>query len=75
MPLAAYCYVRVVGRGSYGEVTLVKHRRDGRQVREAGARYGRGGPRALSGEAGRIIWDGVSMGNLSRLSKLGQHSL
>ncbi|XP_048211821.1 serine/threonine-protein kinase Nek4 isoform X2 [Perognathus longimembris pacificus] len=28
---AAYCYVRVVGRGSYGEVTLVKHRRDGRQ--------------------------------------------
>lgn len=31
MPLAAYCYVRVVGRGSYGEVTLVKHRRDGRQ--------------------------------------------
>nr|XP_012627012.1 serine/threonine-protein kinase Nek4 isoform X2 [Microcebus murinus] len=31
MPLAAYCYLRVVGRGSYGEVTLVKHRRDGRQ--------------------------------------------
>ncbi|KAM5280483.1 serine/threonine-protein kinase Nek4 [Ctenodactylus gundi] len=31
MPLAAYCYVRVVGRGSYGEVTLVRHRRDGRQ--------------------------------------------
>ncbi|KAG3279329.1 serine/threonine-protein kinase Nek4 isoform X5 [Ictidomys tridecemlineatus] len=31
MPLAAYCYVRVVGKGSYGEVTLVKHRRDGRQ--------------------------------------------
>ncbi|XP_023571520.1 serine/threonine-protein kinase Nek4 isoform X2 [Octodon degus] len=31
MPLAAYCYVRVVGRGSYGEVTLVKHRRDGKQ--------------------------------------------
>ncbi|XP_012886177.1 PREDICTED: serine/threonine-protein kinase Nek4 [Dipodomys ordii] len=28
---SAYCYVRVVGRGSYGEVTLVKHRRDGRQ--------------------------------------------
>ncbi|XP_045385971.1 serine/threonine-protein kinase Nek4 isoform X8 [Lemur catta] len=31
MPVAAYCYLRVVGRGSYGEVTLVKHRRDGRQ--------------------------------------------
>uniref|UniRef100_A0A8C0Y2W3 Serine/threonine-protein kinase Nek4 n=1 Tax=Castor canadensis TaxID=51338 RepID=A0A8C0Y2W3_CASCN len=31
MPQAAYCYVRIVGRGSYGEVTLVKHRRDGRQ--------------------------------------------
>ncbi|XP_060246821.1 serine/threonine-protein kinase Nek4 isoform X3 [Meriones unguiculatus] len=31
MPQAAYCYVRVVGRGSYGEVTLVKHRRDGKQ--------------------------------------------
>ncbi|XP_008850027.1 serine/threonine-protein kinase Nek4 isoform X2 [Nannospalax galili] len=31
MPLAAYCYMRVVGRGSYGEVTLVKHRRDGKQ--------------------------------------------
>ncbi|XP_013977341.1 serine/threonine-protein kinase Nek4 isoform X10 [Canis lupus familiaris] len=31
MPLAAYCYLRVVGRGSYGEVTLVRHRRDGRQ--------------------------------------------
>uniref|UniRef100_A0A8C9QC78 Serine/threonine-protein kinase Nek4 n=1 Tax=Spermophilus dauricus TaxID=99837 RepID=A0A8C9QC78_SPEDA len=31
IPLAAYCYVRVVGKGSYGEVTLVKHRRDCRQ--------------------------------------------
>ncbi|XP_020924604.1 serine/threonine-protein kinase Nek4 isoform X8 [Sus scrofa] len=31
MPLTAYCYQRVVGRGSYGEVTLVRHRRDGRQ--------------------------------------------
>ncbi|XP_040603775.1 serine/threonine-protein kinase Nek4 isoform X6 [Mesocricetus auratus] len=31
MPQASYCYVRVVGRGSYGEVTLVRHRRDGRQ--------------------------------------------
>nr|XP_037859727.1 serine/threonine-protein kinase Nek4 isoform X5 [Chlorocebus sabaeus] len=31
MPLAAYCYLRVVGQGSYGEVTLVKHRRDGKQ--------------------------------------------
>nr|XP_034355050.1 serine/threonine-protein kinase Nek4 isoform X3 [Arvicanthis niloticus] len=31
MPQAAYCYMRVVGRGSYGEVTLVKHRRDGKQ--------------------------------------------
>ncbi|XP_076787468.1 serine/threonine-protein kinase Nek4 isoform X5 [Arvicanthis niloticus] len=32
MPQAAYCYMRVVGRGSYGEVTLVKHRRDGKQL-------------------------------------------
>ncbi|GAB1298674.1 NIMA (Never in mitosis gene a)-related expressed kinase 4 [Apodemus speciosus] len=32
MPQAAYCYLRVVGRGSYGEVTLVKHRRDGKQL-------------------------------------------
>ncbi|KAG8523924.1 Serine/threonine-protein kinase Nek4 [Galemys pyrenaicus] len=31
MPLAAYCHLRAVGRGSYGEVTLVRHRRDGRQ--------------------------------------------
>uniref|UniRef100_A0A8C8VUX0 Serine/threonine-protein kinase Nek4 n=1 Tax=Peromyscus maniculatus bairdii TaxID=230844 RepID=A0A8C8VUX0_PERMB len=31
MPQASYCYVRVVGRGSYGEVTLVKHRPDGKQ--------------------------------------------
>ncbi|XP_028747108.1 serine/threonine-protein kinase Nek4 isoform X1 [Peromyscus leucopus] len=31
MPQATYCYVRVVGRGSYGEVTLVKHRQDGKQ--------------------------------------------
>ncbi|OBS59923.1 hypothetical protein A6R68_08954 [Neotoma lepida] len=31
MPQATYCYVRVVGKGSYGEVTLVKHRRDGKQ--------------------------------------------
>ncbi|XP_007451935.1 PREDICTED: serine/threonine-protein kinase Nek4 [Lipotes vexillifer] len=31
MPLTAYCYLRVVGRGSYGEVALVRHRRDGRQ--------------------------------------------
>lgn len=38
MPLAAYCYLRVVGRGSYGEVTLVRHRRDGRQVGGVGAR-------------------------------------
>ena len=40
MPLAAYCYLRVVGRGSYGEVTLVRHRRDGRQVGGVGARQG-----------------------------------
>lgn len=40
MPLAAYCYLRVVGRGSYGEVTLVRHRRDGRQVGGFWARHG-----------------------------------
>ncbi|XP_053525341.1 serine/threonine-protein kinase Nek4 isoform X2 [Artibeus jamaicensis] len=31
MPLDTYSYLQVVGRGSYGEVTLVRHRRDGRQ--------------------------------------------
>lgn len=52
MPLASYCYLQVVGRGSYGEVTLVRHRRDGRQVGGVGAHEGagtRGGsPMALS---------------------------
>lgn len=43
MPQAAYCYMRVVGRGSYGEVTLVKHRRDGKQVRDLGPGQGQGG--------------------------------
>lgn len=47
MPLAAYCYLRVVGRGSYGEVTLVRHRRDGRQVGGVGARQGRGQARGV----------------------------
>lgn len=41
MPQAAYCYMRVVGRGSYGEVTLVKHRRDGKQVGDLGPGQGR----------------------------------
>ncbi|XP_074054292.1 serine/threonine-protein kinase Nek4 isoform X2 [Macrotis lagotis] len=31
MPLAAYSFLRAVGRGSYGEVTLVRHRQDGKQ--------------------------------------------
>ncbi|XP_074139605.1 serine/threonine-protein kinase Nek4 isoform X4 [Sminthopsis crassicaudata] len=31
MPLAAYCFLRAVGKGSYGEVTLVRHRQDGKQ--------------------------------------------
>ena len=48
MPLTAYCYLRVVGRGSYGEVTLVRHRRDGRQVGGAGARQGMGAGRGSS---------------------------
>lgn len=43
MPQATYCYVRVVGRGSYGEVTLVKHRRDGKQVGDLGPGQGSGG--------------------------------
>lgn len=56
MPQAAYCYVRVVGRGSYGEVTLVKHRRDGKQVGDwdlARGDEGRGAPRASSDVQGR----------------------
>ncbi|XP_020827199.1 serine/threonine-protein kinase Nek4 isoform X3 [Phascolarctos cinereus] len=31
MPLAAYCFLRAVGKGTYGEVTLVRHRQDGKQ--------------------------------------------
>uniref|UniRef100_A0A8C8RKD9 Serine/threonine-protein kinase Nek4 n=1 Tax=Pelusios castaneus TaxID=367368 RepID=A0A8C8RKD9_9SAUR len=31
MPLAAYCFLRAVGKGSYGEVVLVRHRQDSRQ--------------------------------------------
>ncbi|XP_040425202.1 serine/threonine-protein kinase Nek4 isoform X3 [Cygnus olor] len=31
MPLAAYCFLRAVGKGSYGEVSLVRHRQDSKQ--------------------------------------------
>ncbi|XP_007500539.1 serine/threonine-protein kinase Nek4 isoform X2 [Monodelphis domestica] len=31
MPLAAYSFLQAVGKGSYGEVTLVRHRQDGKQ--------------------------------------------
>ncbi|XP_070594751.1 serine/threonine-protein kinase Nek4 isoform X5 [Erythrolamprus reginae] len=31
MPLGEYTLVRVVGKGSYGEVSLVRHRHDGKQ--------------------------------------------
>ncbi|NXC43239.1 NEK4 kinase, partial [Penelope pileata] len=31
MPLAAYCFLRAVGQGSYGEVSLVRHRQDSKQ--------------------------------------------
>ncbi|NXA45141.1 NEK4 kinase, partial [Nothocercus julius] len=31
MPLAAYCLLRAVGKGSYGEVSLAQHRHDGKQ--------------------------------------------
>ncbi|XP_010210221.1 PREDICTED: serine/threonine-protein kinase Nek4 [Tinamus guttatus] len=31
MPLAAYCLLRAVGKGSYGEVSLARHRHDGKQ--------------------------------------------
>lgn len=48
MSLAAYCYLRVVGRGSYGEVTLVRHQRDGRQVRGVGALQEAGGAQGLA---------------------------
>lgn len=50
MPQASYCYVRVVGRGSYGEVTLVKHRQDGKQVGGWGSRQGRGGEGVRRGQ-------------------------
>ncbi|XP_063267596.1 serine/threonine-protein kinase Nek4 isoform X2 [Prinia subflava] len=31
MSLAAYCFLRAVGKGSYGEVSLVRHRQDRKQ--------------------------------------------
>ncbi|NXW47513.1 NEK4 kinase, partial [Nyctiprogne leucopyga] len=31
MPLAAYCFLRAVGKGSYGDVSLVRHQQDGKQ--------------------------------------------
>ncbi|NWW49204.1 NEK4 kinase, partial [Pedionomus torquatus] len=31
MTLAAYCFLRAVGKGSYGEVSLVRHRQDSKQ--------------------------------------------
>ncbi|XP_015280256.1 PREDICTED: serine/threonine-protein kinase Nek4 [Gekko japonicus] len=31
MPLGEYAFVRVAGKGSYGEVSLVRHRRDNKQ--------------------------------------------
>ncbi|XP_013924559.1 PREDICTED: serine/threonine-protein kinase Nek4 [Thamnophis sirtalis] len=31
MPLIEYTFLRVVGKGSYGEVSLVRHRHDGKQ--------------------------------------------
>ncbi|XP_060095935.1 serine/threonine-protein kinase Nek4 isoform X2 [Heteronotia binoei] len=31
MPLGEYAFVRVAGKGSYGEVSLVRHRRDSKQ--------------------------------------------
>ncbi|NXG19913.1 NEK4 kinase, partial [Grallaria varia] len=31
MALAAYCFLRAVGKGSYGEVTLARHRQDRKQ--------------------------------------------
>ncbi|KAM6468222.1 serine/threonine-protein kinase Nek4 isoform 2-T3 [Liasis olivaceus] len=31
MPLGEYTFVRTVGKGSYGEVSLVRHRHDGKQ--------------------------------------------
>ncbi|XP_028906517.1 serine/threonine-protein kinase Nek4 isoform X4 [Ornithorhynchus anatinus] len=31
MPLASYCFLRAVGKGSYGEVTLVRHRQEKKQ--------------------------------------------
>lgn len=66
MPLAAYCYLRVVGQGSYGEVTLVKHRRDGKQVCRGEARQGpgagRGAPRAPTGRLDREWSQGAHLG-------------
>ncbi|NXP51894.1 NEK4 kinase, partial [Heliornis fulica] len=31
MPLAAYCFIRAVGKGSYGDVSLVRHQQDSKQ--------------------------------------------
>ena len=33
MPLESYAIGKVIGKGSYGEVCLVKHRKDRKQVR------------------------------------------
>lgn len=63
MSLAAYCYLRVVGRGSYGEVTLVRHRRDGRQVGGVGARQGVEGRQPFAKAAVQRLGSGWSEGN------------
>lgn len=47
MSLAAYCFLRAVGKGSYGEVSLARHRQDRKQVaRGWAAGHGHGGGRS-----------------------------
>lgn len=49
MPLAAYCFLRAVGKGSYGEVSLARHRQDRKQVPSGWAAGHGHGVRAMAG--------------------------
>lgn len=70
MPLAAYCYLRVVGRGSYGEVTLVRHRRDGRQVGRVGAHQGAGNAQGFAQGSVQTLDPGVVCKGLTPMALL-----
>lgn len=59
MSLAAYCFLRAVGKGSYGEVSLARHRQDRKQVARgwaAGAAQREGNGRGWAGGAAGSGW-------------------